>query len=152
MSLHSLEYRTGASQSRVRFSSMNPVACESLSLEAGAAEFRVTGLANANCRRVRFDGGVGEVTLDFSGRPYAVFQGEWTLPSVGGLPNTLFAHFLESFAQAARCNLHAHILYGRDDHHKAEALFKALGRAADAAVRIDPRRAGKVPSSKGVLA
>jgi imidazoleglycerol-phosphate dehydratase len=58
---------------------------------------------------------------------------------------------LESFATQARCNLHAELLYGRDDHHKAEALFKAFGRALDAAVQIDPRRAGSVPSSKGVL-
>ncbi len=47
-------------------------------------------------------------------------------------------------------NLHARVLYGRDDHHKAEALFKALGRALDAATAIDPRRAG-VPSTKGVI-
>lgn len=92
------------------------------------------------------------VTLDFSGRPYCVFHGEWTLPSVGGLPNTLFVHFFESFAQAARCNLHLRILYGRDDHHKAEALFKALGRAACAASRTDLRRSGAIPSSKGVIA
>jgi imidazoleglycerol-phosphate dehydratase len=58
---------------------------------------------------------------------------------------------LASFAVTARANVHARVLYGRDDHHKAEALFKALGRALDAAVQRDPRRAGRVPSTKGVL-
>ena len=100
---------------------------------------------------VPMDESLARVVVDFSGRPYAVFKGEWTLPSVGGIPNTLFAHFFESFAQTAGCNLHTDIEYGRDDHHKAEALFKAFGRALDQAVRIDLRRAGNVPSSKGIL-
>ena len=82
----------------------------------------------------------GGSSAGFLRAPVLRFSGEWTLPSVGGLPNTLFVHFLESFAQTARCNLHARLLYGRDDHHKAEALFKALGRAACAATRLDPRR------------
>lgn len=89
--------------------------------------------------------------VDFSGRPYAVIQTDWHDPSVGGLPTSLFAHFLESFALEARCNLHVRVLYGRDDHHQAEAIFKALTRALDAATQIDPRRAGNVPSSKGIL-
>ena len=53
-------------------------------------------------------------------------------------------------ATHGRLNLHARVLYGRNDHHQAEALFKALGRALDAATQIDPRREG-VPSTKGVL-
>jgi imidazoleglycerol-phosphate dehydratase len=70
---------------------------------------------------------------------------------VGGLPVTLFPHFLESFTAQARCTLHVRAFYGRDDHHQVEAIFKALGRALAAAVAIDPRRAGRVPSSKGIL-
>jgi imidazoleglycerol-phosphate dehydratase len=70
---------------------------------------------------------------------------------VGGLPVSLIAHFFESFAVQARCTLHAAVRYGRDDHHQVEALFKALARALAAATRVDPRRAGQVPSSKGVL-
>ena len=89
--------------------------------------------------------------VDFSGRPYAVIQTNWQSPAVGGLPVSLFAHFLESFALQARCSLHVRSIYGRDDHHQAEAIFKALARALDAATRIDPRRAEKVPSSKGIL-
>lgn len=90
------------------------------------------------------------VALDFSGRPYAVIEAEWNTPAVGALPTSLFAHFLESFAVTARCTLHARVLYGRDDHHKAEALFKALARALRAAVALDPRQEG-VPSTKGTL-
>ena len=89
------------------------------------------------------------VAVDFSGRPYTVMQAEWHAPSVGGIPTSLIPHFLESFAVNARCTLH--VLYGRDDHHQAEALFKALARALDMAVQIDPRRAGSLPSTKGKL-
>jgi len=91
------------------------------------------------------------VAIDFSGRPYAVIQAEWHTPAVGDIPTRLIPHILESFASTARCNLHAQVLYGRDDHHQAEGLFKALGRALDAATQIDPRRKG-IPSTKGTLA
>ena len=97
------------------------------------------------------DESLARVTLDFSGRPYSVIESEWHGPSVGGLPASLLPHFLESFASQARCNLHARVFYGRDDHHQAEALFKALGRALDAATQLDPRRGGAIPSSKGSL-
>ena len=90
------------------------------------------------------------VALDLSGRPYSVIEVEWRTPAVGGITTTLFEHFFESFAVTARCNLHARVLYGRDDHHKAEALFKALGRALDAATQDDPRRV-VIPSTKGTL-
>jgi len=91
------------------------------------------------------------VALDLSGRPYSVIQAEWHSPAVGNIPTSLFPHFLESLAVTGRMNLHARVLYGRDDHHQAEALFKALGRALDAAVRLEPRRSGNIPSTKGTL-
>ena len=94
---------------------------------------------------------LAHVALDLSGRPYAVIQAEWHTPYVGNIPTTLFPHFFELFAVTARCNLHARILYGRDDHHQAEALFKAWARALDQATQIDPRRAGVIPSTKGTL-
>lgn len=97
------------------------------------------------------DESLAYVALDLSGRPYAVIQAEWHSPYVGSIPTTLFPHFFESFAVTARCNLHARVLYGRDDHHQAEALFKAWARALDAATQIDPRRAGGIPSTKGTL-
>jgi imidazoleglycerol-phosphate dehydratase len=91
------------------------------------------------------------LSLDLSGRPYAVIQIDWHTPSVGGIPTSLFEHFLESFAFSLRANLHARVLYGKDDHHQAEGLFKALGRALDIACQIDPRRIGRIPSTKGTL-
>jgi hypothetical protein len=67
LQLRRLAYHTGASQSHVRFSRPNPVSCDALTFEVGAAEFEATGLGNVNCRRMSFRGGVGDVTLDFSG-------------------------------------------------------------------------------------
>lgn len=90
------------------------------------------------------------VVLDLSGRPYVVINVEWRNPVVGGTSTILFEHFFESFAVTSRSNIHARVLYGRDDHHKAEALFKALGRALDASTQLDPRRGG-IPSTKGTL-
>jgi imidazoleglycerol-phosphate dehydratase len=100
---------------------------------------------------VPMDESLAFVTIDLSGRPYSVIEVEWRTPAVGGIATSLFEHFFESFAVTARCNLHARLLYGRDDHHKAEALFKALGRALDAATAIDNRRQMLVPSTKGTL-
>jgi len=94
---------------------------------------------------------LAHVAMDLSGRPYAVVQADWHSPYIGNIPTTLFPHFFESFTVTARCNLHARILYGRDDHHQAEALFKAWARALDQATQIDPRRAGVIPSTKGTL-
>jgi imidazoleglycerol-phosphate dehydratase len=109
------------------------------------------GLVRMGSAYCPMDESLARVVLDFSGRPYAVVRVNWTGSHIANIPTTLFEHFLESFATQARCNLHAELLYGRDDHHKAEALFKAFGRALDAAVQIDPRRTGSIPSSKGVL-
>ncbi|GAB1470077.1 imidazoleglycerol-phosphate dehydratase HisB [Chloroflexota bacterium] len=94
---------------------------------------------------------LAHVAIDLSGRPYAVIQAEWHTPHVGNIPTTLFPHFFESFSVTSRCNLHARVLYGRDDHHQAEALFKAWARALDAASQLDIRRGGSIPSTKGSL-
>ena len=97
------------------------------------------------------DEAFAHVAIDLSGRPYAVIQAEWHTPYSGNVPTTLFPHFFESFAVTSRCNLHARVLYGRDDHHQAEALFKAWARALDVATQVDPRSAGSIPSTKGLL-
>jgi imidazoleglycerol-phosphate dehydratase len=68
-----------------------------------------------------------------------------------GFPSDLVRHFLESFASEARINLHARVDYGTNDHHKTEAVFKALGRALDKAVRVDPRLGGALPTTKDYL-
>jgi imidazoleglycerol-phosphate dehydratase len=109
------------------------------------------GIVRMGSAYTPMDEALAFVAVDLSGRPYAVIQAEWHTSSIGLLPTTLIPHFLESFAFNAKINLHARVEYGRDDHHQAEALFKALGRALDAATLIDPRRAGVVPSTKGTL-
>jgi imidazoleglycerol-phosphate dehydratase len=97
------------------------------------------------------DEALAHVAIDLSGRPYAVVQAEWHTPYIGNIPTTLFPHFFESFAATSLCNLHARVLYGRDDHHQAVALFNAWARALDGATQVDPRRAGNIPSTKGLL-
>ena len=101
---------------------------------------------------VPMDEALGQVVVDFSGRPYAVLQTAWTAPMVGGLPTSLIEHFFETFAFACMANLHVIVKYGRDNHHMAEALFKAMARAMRKAVEVDLRRSSDIPSSKGVLA
>ena len=93
---------------------------------------------------------LARVVIDLSGRPYAVVNAGFTTAAIGQMPTDLVIHALETVAVHAKMNLHAAILYGRNDHHKAEALFKALGRALSQAVAIDPRRQG-IPSTKGTL-
>lgn len=127
---------------------------EDVALTLGSAFDQALGDRTGIVRMASFYAPMDEtlafIALDLSGRPYAVIDAEWATPSVGVIPASLFPHFLESFAINARCNLHARVLYGRDDHHKAEALFKALARALDAATMIDERRTS-VPSTKGTL-
>lgn len=100
---------------------------------------------------VPMDEALALVAVDLGGRPYCVVQAEFVTPRVGQLGTDLIFHLLESIAIHGRLNLHAQVLYGRNDHHKVEALFKALGRALDAASRPEPRLDGAVPSTKGVL-
>ncbi len=99
---------------------------------------------------VPMDEALGFVAVDLSGRPYCVFEAAWHTPRIGGLGTDLIHHFFESVAIHAAMNLHARVLYGRNDHHQCEALYKAFARALDAATRQDPRRVG-VPSTKGTL-
>jgi imidazoleglycerol-phosphate dehydratase len=99
---------------------------------------------------VPMDEALGFVAVDLSGRPYAVIDAAWHGHSLGSMDVDLVRHFLETVATHGRFKLHARVLYGLNDHHQAEALFKALGRALDAATQVDPRRQG-VPSTKGML-
>ena len=108
------------------------------------------GLVRTAHSYVPMDEALARVAIDLGGRPYCVFQAEFVTPRVGQLGTDLIFHLFESLAIHGRLNLHAHVLYGRNDHHKVEGLFKALARALDAATQIDPRRQG-VPSTKGTL-
>jgi imidazoleglycerol-phosphate dehydratase len=100
---------------------------------------------------VPMDEALGFVAVDLGGRPYCVVDAAFATPRVGQLGTDLIAHLFESIAVHGRLNLHARVLYGHNDHHKVEALFKALGRALDSATRIDERLGGAVPSTKGTL-
>jgi imidazoleglycerol-phosphate dehydratase len=91
------------------------------------------------------------VVVDIGGRGYPVIKADLKGNDMSGFPADMVRHFLEAFATEARINLHAFIVYGTNDHHKAEALFKALGRALDAATRIDERIAGVLPTTKDYL-
>jgi len=108
------------------------------------------GITRMGCSYVPMDDALARVVVDLSGRPYAVYRAEFLNPMLGSMPSTLVRHVFESIAFNGKLNLHAEVLYGWEDHHKAEALFKALGRALSAAVQIDARRTG-VPSTKGTL-
>jgi imidazoleglycerol-phosphate dehydratase len=99
---------------------------------------------------VPMDESLALVAVDLSGRPYCVVNAEFVTPRLGTLGTDLIFHLFESFAIQARMNLHAQVLYGRNDHHKVEALFKGLARALDAATQLDSRRQD-VPSTKGTL-
>ena len=100
---------------------------------------------------VPMDDALAIVAVDFSGRGYTVLELPFTDNDMAGFATDLIRHFLESFAIEARLNLHARVAYGTNDHHKAEALFKALGRALDMATRIDERISGELPSTKDLL-
>jgi imidazoleglycerol-phosphate dehydratase len=109
------------------------------------------GIVRTGHSYVPMDETLGFVAVDLSGRPYAVIDATWHGTPLGGLDPDLVRHFLETVAFHGRLNLHGRVLYGRNDHHQAEALFKALGRALDVATQVDARRQG-VPSTKGMLA
>ncbi len=107
------------------------------------------GIARFGDAAVPMDEAVAVAIVDVGGRPYAVVDLPFRGERIGALPLQLVEHALEAFARASGTTLH---LYGsgRNDHHLAEAAFKALGRAMRAACEPDPRRAG-VPSTKGAL-
>jgi imidazoleglycerol-phosphate dehydratase len=91
------------------------------------------------------------VVVDFSGRPYLAYETPGHLAPINGtFAFTLVEEFLRAFSNNAGINLHVAILYGRDAHHMAEAIFKGLAKAVDVACQLDPRVEG-VPSTKGTL-
>ena len=123
--------------------------CLGQALDQALGERR--GIVRTAHSYVPMDEALGFVAVDLGGRAYAVFDAEFATPRVGQLGTDLVAHLFESIATHGRLNLHARVLYGRNDHHKVEALFKALGRALDSATRVDARLGGAVPSTKGTL-
>ena len=92
------------------------------------------------------------VSLDISGRPFLVYDaGGAMAPMIGKYDTELTEEFLRAFAFNAGITLHVKVMYGTNSHHKVEAIFKALGRALHAAVKINPETADEIPSTKGML-
>jgi imidazoleglycerol-phosphate dehydratase len=100
---------------------------------------------------VPMDEALARVALDISGRPMLVFKVEFVRDKVGTFDTELVNEWFNAFAMNSGITLHVETLYGSNDHHIAEACFKGLARALRAAVAIDPRAQGEVPSTKGTL-
>jgi imidazoleglycerol-phosphate dehydratase len=109
------------------------------------------GIVRAAHAFVPMDEALCFAAIDISGRPYAVIDAAFHSDRIGGLNTDLIWHIFETIAIHARITAHLRVHYGRNDHHKAEGLFKAFARALDSATRIDERLRGQVPSTKGVL-
>jgi imidazoleglycerol-phosphate dehydratase len=91
------------------------------------------------------------VAIDVSGRPYLIWNVTFTRDKLGEMDTELFREFFQAFAQNAGITLHIATLYGENNHHIAETCFKGVARALRQAVTLDPRQAGRVPSTKGSL-
>ena len=97
------------------------------------------------------DEALTRVAIDVSGRPFLVFKAKFGRDKVGAFDTELVQEWFQAFAMNAGVTLHIETLYGTNDHHIAESCFKGLARALRAAFAIDPRAAGEVPSTKGML-
>jgi len=100
---------------------------------------------------VPMDDALALVALDIGGRGYTEFEASFNDTSIEKMSADLIRHFFVSFASEAKLNIHAKVISGIDDHHKAEALFKALARALDVATRLDERITGRIPSTKDTI-
>ena len=90
-----------------------------------------------------------EAAIDFSGRPYLVWKVNFRAKKIGDFPTDLFEHFFKSFSDHAKCNLYVKAR-GKNDHHKIEAIFKAVARSIKKAIRKSKTETG-IPSTKGTL-
>ena len=121
----------------------------------GAAFAQAIGDRSGICRYGSFylpmDEAMSRVAVDVSGRPFLVWNVQLTSPKIGEMDTEVFREFFQAFSQAAGITLHVETLYGVNSHHMIESCFKALARALRIAITVDPREAGRVPSTKGVL-
>ena len=97
------------------------------------------------------DEALSRVALDISGRPVLIWKATFTQPRLGEMDTELFEHWFQSISQAAGITLHIESLYGSNNHHIIEGIYKGFARAMRQAVTIDPRKADAVPSTKGIL-
>ena len=91
------------------------------------------------------------VALDISGRPYLVWKAAFTQEKLGEFDTELVEHWFHSIAQAVGITLHIELLYGQNNHHICEGIFKGFARAMRQAVELDSRKRGAIPSTKGIL-
>ena len=92
-----------------------------------------------------------EAAVDLGGRPYSVFNCEFKREMVGDLPTEMVSHFFRSLSEALKANIHINVRYSENEHHKIEAIFKSFARALRMAVERNPRSAGVLPTTKGVI-
>ena len=109
------------------------------------------GITRFSDVHVPMDEALTRVAIDISGRPFLAFRVAFGRDKVGAFDTELVREWFQAFAMNAGITLHVETLYGANDHHIAESCFKGLARALRAAVAIDVRAAGEVPSTKGVL-
>jgi imidazoleglycerol-phosphate dehydratase len=109
-----------------------------------------TGIRRYGWARIPMDETLAQVAIDLSGRPFLEFRVPMEVGSIGSFDFGLVEQFSRALAMSSAMNLHVEVEYGKNNHHIAEAIFKALARALDMACQIDPRVTG-IPSSKGKL-
>lgn len=109
------------------------------------------GIARYGEAHAPMDEALARVALDISGRPVLVWHATFTQPRLGEMDTELFEHWFQSLAQAAGITLHIACLYGSNNHHVIEGIYKGVACAMRAAVAIDPRKGDAVPSTKGQL-
>ncbi|AOR78283.1 imidazoleglycerol-phosphate dehydratase HisB [Novosphingobium resinovorum] len=97
------------------------------------------------------DEALSRVSLDISGRPYLVWKAAFTQDKLGEFDTEMVEHWFHSIAQAVGITLHIELLYGSNNHHICEGIFKGFARAMRSAVELDPRKGGAIPSTKGIL-
>lgn len=97
------------------------------------------------------DEALSRAALDISGRAYLVWNVAFTQPRLGEMDSELFKEVFQAFAQTAGVTLHVESVYGVNNHHIVESCFKAVARALKAAITIDPRQEGSIPSTKGTI-
>ena len=129
--------------------------CEDRALAIGQALLEAlgdkAGIGRYGMAYSPMDEVLARVTLDISGRPWLVWKAAFTQERLGEMDSELFQHWFHSIAQAAGITLHVELLYGQNNHHIIEGIFKGFARAMRQAVEIDPRKQGAVPSTKGQL-
>ncbi|MEL7684526.1 imidazoleglycerol-phosphate dehydratase HisB [Citromicrobium bathyomarinum] len=109
------------------------------------------GIARYGTAYSPMDETLARVALDISGRPWCVWRAGFSQPRLGEWDTELIEHWFQSVAQTAGLTLHVELLYGSNNHHICEAIYKGFARAMRQAVEIDPRKGGAIPSTKGIL-